>query len=471
MTNWLPDLTHGTGPLYLRLADRIEKDIEAGVLAAGAKLPPQRNLAFDINVTVGTVSRAYALARERGLVAGEVGRGTYVLQHDEASPGTAAPLPPFLAGTRGPAPVPGKLRMDSTAAPEVGQTETIARLTGEIARQHPEESLDYVRAPERDWLKAGSRWLAGDGWTPDEDTVVPTLGGHAAILAVIAAMTVPGDKVVFEQLTFSSVARSANLIGRRPMAIDTDTDGADPEDFERICAQQHPKIAFLMPCLQNPTLTALPEARRRDIVAIARKYNVWLIEDGVYTALLENQPVPIAALAPERTFYIGSLSKAVAAGIRGGWAACPPHFAPRVQTAYKMLTGGKPFLLAELAARLVLSGEADDIRSRVRAEIAARETMAREAFAGLDFSSHPSAPFLWMKLPEPWLSGTFKNAAANEGVLIDDEDEFKCGRTDRTFHRARIAFSAPASRDGVAKGFAKLRALLDSGIAGYDSFG
>jgi DNA-binding transcriptional regulator YhcF (GntR family) len=79
MTNWLPDLTGKSGPLYLQLADAIEEAIALGTLPAGQKLPPQRNLAYDLKVTIGTIGRAYALAHERGLVTGEVGRGTYVL--------------------------------------------------------------------------------------------------------------------------------------------------------------------------------------------------------------------------------------------------------------------------------------------------------------------------------------------------------------------------------------------------------
>src|SRR5215467_7180569 len=108
MTSWLPDLTQGSGPLYQRLAERIEESIADGSLPAGAKLPPQRDLAYDIGVTIGTVGRAYALVRERGLVSGEVGRGTFVLGH-EPERDIQAPLvtgPGF--GTRGAA-LPGKL--------------------------------------------------------------------------------------------------------------------------------------------------------------------------------------------------------------------------------------------------------------------------------------------------------------------------------------------------------------------------
>ena len=117
------------------------------------------------------------------------------------------------------------------------------------------------------------------------------------------------------------------------------------------------------------------------------------------------------------------------------------------------------------------SGEADAIRNRVKEEIDARGAIVRTGFDGYDFASHRHSPFVWMKLPEPWLSGTFKNAAAQMGVLIDDEDEYKSGRTDRIFHRIRIGFSTPASRDDVEEGVAKLRSLLDNPIAGYDRYG
>ena len=89
------------------------------------------------------------------------------------------------------------------------------------------------------------------------------------------------------------------------------------------------------------------------------------------------------------------------------------EYEPRaIQTAHKMVTGGIPFLLAELAAEMVLSGEADAIRKEVRREIGGREAIARQSLTGLDFNSNPVAPFLWLKLPDPWLSTTFKNAAA-----------------------------------------------------------
>ena len=126
----------------MRLADRIETDITKGVLPAGTKLPPQRDLAYDIGVTIGTIGRAYALVRERGLVSGEVGRGTFVLGRDAEPDNSRAVIIPRIAGTRASDLAPGKLAMDSTSAPDVGQGEIIGKITGEITSEHPDKIID-----------------------------------------------------------------------------------------------------------------------------------------------------------------------------------------------------------------------------------------------------------------------------------------------------------------------------------------
>ncbi|WJH40116.1 PLP-dependent aminotransferase family protein [Aliirhizobium terrae] len=472
MTTWLPDIREGSGPLYIRLADQMEKAISDGQLPAGGKLPPQRNLAYDIGVTIGTISRTYSLLHERGLVSGEVGRGTYVLEHDDSAPQEHQDsVTASLAGTRPLNTPDGKIRFDSTAAPDVGQSETISALLQDIMRDHPLEVAGYTRSfPDR-WQQAGVRWLTYGDWAPQADAVVPTLGAHAGIMSIITVLTNPGDRIVFEHMTYSQVSRAAGLVGRRISLVASDEYGVLPDDFERACVQQHPKIAFFMSSAQNPTLATMPEDRRRAIAEIARKHNIWLIEDNLYGAMDKKDIPLIAALAPERTFVVDGLSKAVSAGVRGGWVACPPHFAQRVRIAHKMITGGLPFLLAELCSRLVLNGSAEEIWERCRLEINAREAIARDVLSGYDFNSSPDIPFLWLKLPEPWLSATFKNAVYAEGVLLDDEDEFRAGRSDRITHRVRLGFSQPRSRQEVADGLNTVRSLLDSGSAGYDSVG
>ncbi|KNY16866.1 MULTISPECIES: aminotransferase-like domain-containing protein [unclassified Shinella] len=470
MTNWLPDLQASDGPLYVRIADQIEQAISTGMLASGSKLPPQRNLAYDIGVTIGTVSRAYTMVRERGLVSGEVGRGTYVLgSAQDNDPAAVDPVSAKLVGTRAANAPPGKLRFDTTAATDVGQSGVVTDMLTDICREQPNEIASYTRNFPVQWLEAGKRWLKRDDWQPAIESIVPTLGAHAAVIAAVSVITAPGDRIVFEHVTYSQVSRGTALIGRQTVLVESDAHGVIPEDFERVCVQQHPKLAFLMTSGQNPTLSIMPEERRRAIAAIARRHNVFLIEDNLYGGTVDAGIPLLAEIAPDRTFLVGGLSKSVAAGVRGGWIACPPHLAQRVRIAHKMVSGGLPYLLAELGARLVLSGMADAIRTKVSAEVEAREAHAREIFAGLDFNSHPRVPFLWLKLPDPWLSGTFRQAAFAEDILIDDEDEFKAGRSERTFYRVRIGLSSPDSRADVVAGLQRLRRLIAHGPTGYDS--
>ena len=109
------------------------------------------------------------------------------------------------------------------------------------------------------------------------------------------------------------------------------------------------------------------------------------------------------------------------------------------------------------------------MRKRSIVEINARMTIVRETLAGFDFKAVDNVPFVWLTLPDPWLSGTFKNACLENGVLIDDEDEFKAGRSEQVFHGVRSAFAAEATRRHRG-GVGVIRRLLDEGRAGYDSF-
>src|ERR671919_9806 len=90
MTMWLPNLEKRRGPVYRAIADAIDQDVQNGTLRAGARLPPHRDLADHLGVTVTTITRAYAEAARRGLISGHVGRGTFIRGLEPAEP-TAEP--------------------------------------------------------------------------------------------------------------------------------------------------------------------------------------------------------------------------------------------------------------------------------------------------------------------------------------------------------------------------------------------
>lgn len=472
MTHWLPDISTGSGPLYVRLADAIETDIANGSLPIGEKLPPQRNLAYDIGVTIGTIGRGYQLAIERGLLVAEVGRGTFV--RDAGAAETVYPEnepdPVDELNVRGWESGSGLVRMNSTSARDVGQAALMAPISAEIMVQEPTKAIDYVRHIEPGWQQAGARWMAQGGWKPDPNAIVPTQGAHAAMISIIAACTAPGDKIAFEDLTYASISHSVTLMGRRVVPVHAGSDGMDPDSLESVCAREHPKMLFVIPTLHNPTVAIIPLEKRKRIVEIARKYNVQIIEDNIYGVQVADAPPTFAELAPERCFHVSGLTKSVVAGLRAGWAHCPLHFRNRVIVINKSITGGISFLNTELAARMVRSGMAGTIAGKIRQVSAEREKLVRQVFAGCEFRSHPCASFFWLKLDDPWQSTMFKVAARDNNVLIDDVTQFKVSREGRFPHWVRIAFGTIPTERQLLQKLTLLRDLMAAGPAGYDNY-
>ena len=173
---------------------------------------------------------------------------------------------------------------------------------------------------------------------------------------------------------------------------------------------------------------------------------------------------PLAALAPDLVFHVGGLSKAVAAGLRGGWVACPPNFAGRVSVAHKMITGGKAF------PRHRDRGAAGAIRRRLRiphatlGEIASRVALAREAFAGLDVRLHDRVPFILADVARAVAFGRLQERRRGaEASSSTTRMTTRPVRSDKVYHAVRIGFSAVPDLGRVAEGFRTLRRLLDQG--------
>ncbi|MGB7432352.1 MAG: PLP-dependent aminotransferase family protein [Ahrensia sp.] len=461
----MPTLPDMKGPLYVRLADAIERDIDSGALAEGTKLPPHRNLAFDIGVTVGTVSRAYAIVRERGLVAGEVGRGTYVKATPAATSEQSHPLARYSGLL--PRPQPNLITMNSTSAPNVGQADIIARHMAELVAHNPTGMHDYLRDIADEWRAAGKQWMTTEHWSPNAENVLPTQGSHGGLMAVINTVSLPGDRIAFEELTYPITVRASALMGRRTISITSTDQGIDPDAFEQVCAQQHPKIAVIVSTYNNPTLTTIPLENRLRIVESARRHNVLILDDDTFGVLSPNPPPPFSALAPERTFHVTSLSKSVAAGLRAGWVACPNGYGTRVMNAHRVITGGAPRAFVQIAAQMVLNGEADALRQTVRAKNAERVQKARLAFSRANFKSDINCPFIWLQLPDHWVPSAFCKAARAQDVLLEEADTFKTSQLDRPVPYVRVALTGALDDAGLDRGLATIASLLEQPMLAY----
>jgi DNA-binding transcriptional MocR family regulator len=450
MTSWAPTLREKSGPRYLAIADQIAADLERGLLKPGERLPTHRELAWKLGVTVGTVTRAYSEAERRGLIAGEVGRGTFIRDRAVDVPLPALPLPDddFIDLARNfptpDRPSPGLVRAitDVATSPELEHLLSYATNLGLPAHRG-----------------AAVEWLARAGLDAPAGEIVVTNGAQHGMILAMAAVAHPGDVVLTEQLTFYGMKSVASLLSLRLHGVAMDEDGLVPDALDAACRQLAPKALYCIPTLQNPTAATMSAGRRREIADICKRHNVILVEDDIYGFLSSNGPKPVASIHPENSIYISSLSKSVAPGLRVGYMRAPPALLDRMASTLRATTWMAAPFMAEVATRLVRSGEAARLAELQRKEAIARQEIAMRLLAGFEVATHPASFHLWLTLPEPWRREEFTAQLRRSGVGVASADSFAVGRAPVP-HAVRVGLSAASDRARLERALSIIATVL-----------
>jgi DNA-binding transcriptional MocR family regulator len=452
MTTWIPAIATRIGPRYLAIADMLAADIAAQRLKPGDRLPTHRDLAWKLGVTVGTVTRAYAEAERRGLIAGEVGRGTFI--RDRL--GDAVSVMPAPAPT-----TDDYVDLSRNLPAIVGPAGAmIQRHMADLSREDLTTLLSYVpNAGLPEHREAGAAWIQRRGINADPARVAVVAGAQNGMMLAIAALCRPGDVVLTEALTFYGMKSIANLLGVRLVGVELDEQGLVPEALEAACRQHAPKAIYTLPTFQNPTTSLMPLERRREVAEICRRHGVAIIEDDIY-GFLDETNVPLAALAPEIGIFVTSLSKSIAPGMRIGYLHAPDAVVQRVSAAIRASAYMTTPMSAELAARMIRSGDAHKAASWQKGLAERRQVLAGRLLDDHDVATHPAAFQLWLKLPEPWRREEFVEVARRRGVGVAPANAFAVGRAPVP-HAVRIALAAPDSDEALTRALGTLVEILD----------
>jgi DNA-binding transcriptional MocR family regulator len=157
---------------------------------------------------------------------------------------------------------------------------------------------------------------------------------------------------------------------------------------------------------------------RARLAEIARRHGLLIIEDASYAYLAGDAPPPIAALAPDVTVYVSGLSKSVATGLRVGFVAAPAALVPAIERAIRVTTWNTPAMTTAIACRWLDDGTVDRLEVAKRADAAARQSIAREALAGLPLVGHPSSYFVWLPLAQDARADRIAALLAGQGVPV-----------------------------------------------------
>jgi DNA-binding transcriptional MocR family regulator len=367
--DWRPEISDGDAPTYQRIVEALAADIARGALAPGARLPTQRELAHRLGLGIGTVTRAYAEAGQRGLIGGVVGRGSFVAATAVAPAGDGTidlsrNLPPL-------APAKAALRAAMAALSK----------RGDLA-----ERLEY--APDGGFAadrRAAAAWLARAANFPGADParLVMTSGAQQGIFVALAAACRPGEALIVEAATFHGAKLAAAQAGLRLVPAELDAEGLTPEALLRAAATSGARAAYVQP-YQNPTARVMSLARRREITAAAERAGVLLIEDDLYGPIVGDLGLPpLAELAPERVAYVSGLSKSLGPGLRIGFLIPPERLMGPVHDVLRVVAFGPPSFSAPVGTHWIETGEAFDILEAVRRELAERTALALRLLGGL----------------------------------------------------------------------------------------
>jgi DNA-binding transcriptional MocR family regulator len=360
----LGDWMTAPGPLYQRLAGALRRAVQAGDLQPGERLPSERRLAALLAVVRATVVAAYDQLRGLGLADSRQGSGTRISRQPGPRP---APSDGRVPGGRATSIfqrlVDGPGEMISLAyAVEAGAPQLGDALLDLVREDLPHLLVDVGYHPRglpglREVLAASFTDL-GVPTAPDQ--VVVTTGAAQAIGLAAQLYLRKGACVVVESPSWPGCLDLFRAAGARLVGVPLDQDGIQADGLARALADQQPALLYVMPTYHNPTGILMSASRRRQVAGIAARHGVPVLEDNAYTALAgppgAGGPLPpIAAHAPPgvEILTVGSLAKAVWAGLRIGWVRAPGEIAERLARLKALADLGSPVLDQALAARLL----------------------------------------------------------------------------------------------------------------------
>ena len=453
---WHPNLSRFSGSKYKALADAIEVAITDGELRNGDRLPTHRAMAERLGVTIGTITRGYAEAERRRLVVARVGSGTFVLGKTWESRDFSIPTSKNLEDDQ----IDLTLSLTVPARREQVLAETLstmaknAPLLSELLDYHAENGLPRHR-------QAIVRWLRYHGMEADAERILITSGGQHATVMTLQGLLHHNDIVVSDELTYPGFINATRQLQLKHLGLPMDADGIIPAALEACCQQHRPRLLYLMPSLQNPTASVMPLKRRQEIISIAKRYSLIIIEDDVQFIAPEHRLPTLYSLAPEQVIYVSSFAKHLAGGLRVGFIVSPEDLHHKIAMALRSNCWVTPPLMAEVAREWIDSGEAWQLIAWQREEISQRQQLLNTVLSGFDVTSQPHSFHAWLKLPEPWRAETFVRHMNSKGVKLLQSELFAVGSTAAP-QAVRLCISTPDSRQKLRTALERIKDTLSS---------
>lgn len=441
--SWMPDKAALQPPIYLCLAQQLEQDIRSGKLAPHTRLPAQRELAEYLQVNLSTITRVLKICEKKGLVYATVGRGTFV------SPDVGLPYPDFQNSKD--CIILDEIKPFYQCNPLVLETAEAILHDRNAARlfqlQHAAVSHSHKIAAQK--------WLSWFHIHARPEHILLLDSARNALALSFLALFAPGDAIAADPCVFPSLIHLAKQLRLRLIPIEGDAQGMLPDALARQFGLAKIKGVVLSPTCQNPTGISIPPARREEIAETAERYNLAILEYEPYLFLSNSGALPFAAILPEQTVHIHSISKALAP-LGAAYVTAPSHLRQKMKTAAAL--SAPPLLNAEILSAMIKNGTALQILARKRKLSTERNSLSQRYFP-LRPGENPYSLFRFLPMPAVCDGAKFERLAKSKGIRLFCSERFSLDG--QNLHAFRAAICSPAAKEDLEKAMQILKALAE----------
>ncbi len=421
-------------------------------LKPGDKLPPVRRLTEQFRVSASTVSKALGQLQKAGLVEARPGDGTYLREAPEPIAPEDFEWQTAILGAKSQS--SELLRLVKTQPPASlslasGYMDESLLPAAELSRASTRANRDsscWARAPV-EGLHSLRLWFArrlDPRLRPDEVFIVP--GGQAAIRTVFQAICSPGEAMIIECPSYVGAIAAARALGISVVPVSIDTEGLVPERLEQALKQTGAKAIYCQPCFSNPTGATMSENRKKEILALAHKYECFIVEDD-YVRELSFGELKLSSLLSQdpkgNVISIHSLTKSVAPSLRVGAIAARGPIMARIRAARVLddFFVAKP--LQQIALDFVDSAAYEKHLRKVRTALAQRMQRVFELLPlktpRLKLRLKPKGGFcLWIELPAGITERNLLHFGQVRGLRLSPGEDWYPGEPSGQFIRLGV---------------------------------
>jgi len=350
-------------------------------------------------------------------------------------------------------------------APELFPIDGIQRACQRVLANYGPESLQYSLTTGVPMLKEFiAKRISTIGFDFSPDAIQITQGSQQGLDIIGRVFIQPGSVVLTEEPTYLGALQAFSFYDAHFVSVKTDDSGILPDDLEYKIREHKPVFLYLVPNFQNPSGITMSKSRREAVVALAKKYDLPIIDDNPYGELrYSGQPVPsLKVMGGEHVIQLGTFSKIISPGLRVGWIAADVEFigiCEKMKQACDLhSTTFSQYVVYEFAKDGALEEHIEKIK---RAYGIRRDVMIDALRKNFDSSTTWTEPdgglFLWVKLRDGISASKLLPLALKTGFAYVPGKYFFSQRPDDSTLRLNFC---NATEDNIAEGIRRLAKVV-----------